>query len=69
MTKYFCDRCGKEVGNLIQIKIPSKKTNFNSFETKPIQVCDSCQKEFDDINKKLLDIRFILFSDFMKGGG
>lgn len=26
MTKYFCDRCGKESEKLTKIRIPDKKT-------------------------------------------
>lgn len=65
MTRYFCDRCGKEAEKLTEIKIPSRKNNFGSFETKSLSVCRDCKKEFDDIIDKLVDIRFILFGTFM----
>lgn len=67
MTKYFCDRCGIESQKLNEIKIPNKKTRYG-FETKPIQVCGNCESEYDNINDKLVDIRFILFADFLKEG-
>lgn len=67
MTKYFCDRCGKECKTLIDIKIPKSKTRFG-FDTKSVQVCGECEKAYNNIVDKLVDIRFILFGDFMKGG-
>lgn len=66
MIKYFCDRCEKEVNNLTNIKIPKEKTGYNGFTVESIHVCSDCKKEFDDINNKLTDIRFVLFSNFMK---
>lgn len=68
MTKYFCDRCGKEANKLIQIKIPVKKFGNGSFDTTSIQVCCDCKKKYDDILNKLTDIRLVLFRDFMKDG-
>lgn len=65
MVKYYCDRCGKEVSSLITIRIPSKKTSKTSYSGKDIQVCKNCQKEAENICEKLLDIRFLLFGDFM----
>lgn len=67
MIKYYCDRCGKECLSLTEIKVPYKKGAFDSFETRPIQACIECKKEFNEIIDKLLDIRFVLFRDFMKG--
>lgn len=67
MTKYFCDRCGIESQKLNEIKIPNKKIRYG-FETKSIQVCGNCENEYDNINDKLVDIRFILFADFLKEG-
>ena len=67
MTKYFCDRCGKESEKLTKIRIPDKKQpHINSFSTKSICVCSDCENEFDNLINKLTDIRFILFDDFMK---
>ena len=64
MTKYFCDRCGKEAAKLTEIKIPVKKLGNGDFDTTSIQVCCDCKKNYEDIINKLLDIRFILFSTF-----
>lgn len=66
MIKYFCDRCGKEVRKTIQINVPKEKLKYGDFTTTSIEVCDDCKKEFDKIIDKLIDIRFILFNDFMK---
>lgn len=66
MTKYFCDRCGKESEKLTEIPIPDEKTSTNSFSTKFVHVCNDCENEFDNIINKLIDIRFILFNDFME---
>lgn len=69
MTKYYCDRCGVECGDLNTIKIPTKRTSFG-FETEPMEVCASCQKEYDRIIDALIDIRFLMFEKFfeLKGG-
>lgn len=69
MTKYFCDRCGKESDKLEEIHIPDKKTIAGSFMTKPIQVCRNCEQEHNVILDKCVDIRFILYEGFMKGCG
>lgn len=66
MTKYFCDRCGKEVKRTTQIKVPKEKLSGGNFSTMSIEVCDDCKKEFDIIIDKLTDIRFILFNDFIE---
>ena len=67
MTKYYCDRCGKESKLLHDIKIPNTKNSIG-FETKTIAVCISCEEEANRLYDKLTDIRFVLFNDFMKGG-
>lgn len=67
MIKFYCDRCGKEVNKLYDIGIPESKGSF-SFKNKTIQGCLSCKGEADNINDKLVDIRFLLFKDFMPGG-
>ena len=66
MKKYFCDRCGKEAEKLINIPLPDEKTNDTGFSSKLICVCKDCENEFDKILSKLIDIRFILFNDFME---
>lgn len=70
MTRYFCDRCGKECScaEMSEISLPIKKT-IGGFDTKGIQVCCDCKKEYDGMISKLLDIRFIMFGDFMKERG
>lgn len=65
MTKYYCDRCGKECEALRIIGIPDEKTNFHSVTTKNCYVCRDCENEFDSITDKLIDIKFILFDGFM----
>ena len=67
MTKHFCDRCGKECQSLAEIKIPAEKV-IGGFSTKPVQVCTDCKKEYDDRIRKCIDIRFVIFDGFMKGG-
>ena len=64
MTKHYCDRCGKECEKLVEIKVPDKKTRYG-WQAKPAQVCDDCEKEYNDIIDKLTEIRFVLFRDFM----
>ena len=68
MTKHFCDRCGKECKTLSEIKVPKNKTLVGSIETYPVAVCYDCEKDYNNIIDKLIDIRFVLFRDFMKGG-
>ena len=65
MIKHFCDRCGKEAKRTVHIKIPKEKLGDGNFTTTPIEVCDDCEKEFVKIIDQLIDIRFILFDDFM----
>lgn len=67
MVKYYCDRCGKEVAVLDEVRIPDVKHSSNSFSTKTIQVCKDCKKKADNIYEKLIDIRFTLFRDYMEG--
>ena len=66
MTKYFCDRCGKEIKKRIQVNVPKEKLGDGNFSTTPIEICEDCEKEFVKIIDKLIDIRFTLFNDFMK---
>lgn len=66
MVKFYCDRCGKETEKLHEIKMPTQKREHHSFDTKSCQVCVSCQREYNDIICKLTDIRFVLFSGFMR---
>lgn len=68
MVKYYCDRCGKEAETLEQINIPTEKTKNSGFLTTPTHVCPECKKEYDGILDKLRDIRFVMFSTFMKEG-
>lgn len=68
MVKYYCDRCGKEAEKLEPVQIPTEKTKHEVFIRKTIHVCPKCKKEYDDILNKLVDIRFVMFSTFMKGG-
>ena len=67
MTKYYCDRCGKESQILFDVKIPNIKNSI-SFENKTVGLCSSCREEADRLYDKITDIRFILFKDFIKGG-
>lgn len=66
MTKFYCDRCGKESKKLYEIKIPTQKRKYNSFDTESYQVCVDCENEYDNIIDKLIDIRFVLFNGFMR---
>lgn len=68
MIKKFCDRCGKECTTLFEIKIPCEKTSHGLFKTNTSSVCHECEKQYDNILDKLVDIRFIMFADFMKCG-
>ena len=66
MTKYFCDRCGIEIGSnelISVVPVPTKRRGAD-FETTNITVCPSCKKEYDAIISKLADIRFIMFDKF-----
>lgn len=41
MKKYFCDKCKKEVSELIDIRIDISDKKY-----KDIEICDNCYKEF-----------------------
>ena len=69
MIKRFCDRCNKEVEYTRKILIPCEKTSCMSFSTTPMSVCCDCENKFYNIIDKLIDIKFILFNDFMKEEG
>lgn len=44
MRKLYCDRCGKEVNYLQEIRIQdkSKPMKHGSYSTKSVEVCDDC---------------------------
>jgi hypothetical protein len=69
MIKYFCDRCGKECSKPAEIKVPHQRGCAGNFSTRGLQVCADCNKEHNDLLNKLVDIRFIMYRDFIKGGG
>ena len=72
MTKYYCDRCGKEVGSrfvksdLKEIELPIGKTQLNDIQCKRVELCVDCFHEYGTIINKLVDIRLTLFKDFMR---
>lgn len=71
MIKYYCDRCGKDFNNSIDIhnvKIPNERHSA-SFSAKTVQLCRDCKKAADNLLDKLTDIHFLLFRDFMKEEG
>lgn len=65
MTKHYCDRCWKECDKLSAISIPEAKMN-NGFSTKRIEVCGSCEKDYNKILDTLTDIRFNMFNLFFE---
>ena len=72
MTKYYCDRCGKDVGShfgksdLKEIELPIDKTQLNNIQFKRVELCVACYQEYKTIINKLVDIRLVLFEDFMR---
>lgn len=70
MIKYYCDRCGKECKNnidMFDVKIPHERHSA-SFSAKTVQLCRDCKKVADNLHEKLTDIHFLLFKDFMEEG-
>ena len=68
MTKHYCDRCGAECkeGELKDIRLPVSKTRYHSLETKRLDVCPTCEKEFNGIIDTLLDIHLLMFDKLYK---
>lgn len=71
MIKYYCDRCGKEAQKLHSVKIPvQKQIGFEySCYSKPLDLCDECKNESDEIFDTLVDIKLSMFSKYLKKGG
>lgn len=46
MTKFICDRCGKEVEHLTREKIPTKKISDRSWSGDYVELCGNCHREF-----------------------
>ena len=73
MTKYLCDRCGKEVKSsrgvsaLKDIVIPVSKMIY-SIQTERFEVCEDCKREYDAIIDKESEIRILMFRDFIPKG-
>lgn len=42
MTKYYCDKCGKETENFAIAKIPGEITAYGGYKTKEVQLCEEC---------------------------
>ena len=64
MTKKFCDRCGKETELLLEISVPDQKGEYQTFSTKPKEVCIDCKNLYDNLIGKITDFRFWLFEKF-----
>ena len=69
MVKFYCDRCRKEVPQLIDIKVPTQKSGKSSHYTRNMEVCGKCNKEFDEVNEMLADMRLTMFSKYLEKGG
>lgn len=67
MTKYYCDRCGKECDKLEEVTVPIKKGFCVSTETKQMSVCFDCWRDHKKILEALIDIRLTMFNNFFKG--
>ena len=69
MTKYFCDRCGKEADYLSSIKVPKEKNKYGfSYSTAVINICKDCYNEYNRLERTLLpaitELRFAMFREF-----
>ena len=69
MIKYYCDRCGKEVRELITVKIPVNKLKDGSFGSKRLDVCEECKNEAENIFATLADIKIFMCSKYLKKEG
>ena len=60
-----CAACKSHL--LYDVKIPNIK-HSQSFENKTVGLCVSCKEDAEKLYDKITDIRFVLFSDFVKEG-
>ena len=67
MRKLYCDRCGKEVDNLHEIKVPDpdKPIGYCSYNTKKVEVCNSCKdyiiKAVEEYDNSMIKVRFAFY--------
>ena len=69
MTKFFCDRCGKESKKLSSVTIPVGKIESGSGRSVAYELCKECEREANEKFETLLDIRIAMFANFMGKGG
>ena len=70
MTKFFCDRCGKESKKLSSIAIPVGKIESGCSRSVAYELCKECERDANEKFEILLDIRLAMFANFMgKDGG
>lgn len=71
MIKYYCDRCGREAKALNSVKIPvQKQIGFeHSCYSKPLELCEVCKNEADEIFDTIVDIKLSMFSKYLNKGG
>lgn len=73
MTKYFCDRCGKEADHLTQIKVPKAYCDqVSTYTTEVMSVCKDCYKEYRRLESTLLPaivkLKYAMFREFFMNG-
>ena len=65
MTKYYCDKCGKECKKLRYIRVPCEKLD-SGYKIKELYVCEKCEQEHEKINKRVTEMILLMHSDFLK---
>jgi DNA-directed RNA polymerase subunit RPC12/RpoP len=66
MTKYYCDRCGKESAKLEEVNVPTERRHCVSGSME-LSVCIDCWRDYQKILDALKDIRLTMFNNFFKG--
>ena len=74
MTRYFCDRCHREIRNnetLIRspIRVKIVCPSGTVYNNKIIELCRDYKKVADDIEEKFESICADMWKEFMNGGG
>lgn len=73
MRKLYCDRCGKEVNYLQEIRIPdkSKPIKYGGYATKSVEVCGDCyayvNKAVDEYNDSMTRVRVAFYETLFPG--
>ena len=72
MTKFICDRCGKEAEYLATVRFPVERTAGFGCSTKTIELCKKCNFEFAKFETALLtsiiNLKLSMYDNFINRG-